>query len=200
MFRFFAVALVIGAFGAALYFSGDALEAWESPQPSKASVRAPAAKKKAKAKSKRAAQPAKEPTRRPEPTRPAKPAKRAWLADLNALCRDGRDELAQIPRPSSPADVATYLGDAQEVNRLLNDEAVEIVRRAGDTATATQLRRLFDRDEAAMQKMLTLAEDGQYVRLVRFARSLVPLARAENRMLAKLGAVDCTLASDEFKL
>jgi hypothetical protein len=48
--------------------------------------------------------------------------------------------------------------------------------------------------------MLTLAEKGQYQRLARLARSLVPLAREENRLLARLGAVDCTLASDEFQL
>src|SRR5262245_17352034 len=200
MFRLFAIVVVLGAFGAALYFSGDALEAWESPEPSQASQPAPVTKK---AKRHRGARTTKDPKARPKPkpTHPAKPAKRAWLAELNALCRDGRDELAQIPRPSTPAEIATYLRDAQEVNTLLNDEAVEIVRRGGDTATANQFRRLFDRDEAAVQKMLTLAERGEYTRLVRrFARSLVPLARAENRMLARLGAADCTLAADDFRL
>ena len=32
MFRLFAIGLVIAAFGATLYYSGDTLEAWESPQ------------------------------------------------------------------------------------------------------------------------------------------------------------------------
>ena len=32
MFRFLAVVFVIGAFVGALYFSGNALEAWENPK------------------------------------------------------------------------------------------------------------------------------------------------------------------------
>ena len=47
MLRFVAIVAVLGAFVAALYFSGDALEAWESPEPSKASLPAPETKRKA---------------------------------------------------------------------------------------------------------------------------------------------------------
>jgi hypothetical protein len=194
MFRFVAIVAVLGAFGAALYFSGDALEAWESPEPSKASLPAPVAKKKAKPK--RHAKPTKKAAARHVAT----PRKAAWLIELNALCRHGRAELEAIPRPSAPAEVVPYLRQAVRLNSRLNDQGVALVERGGNAAAANQLRELFDRDEAAIQSMLTLAEKGQYQRLARLARSLVPLAREENRLLARLGAVDCTLASDEFQL
>ena len=193
MLRFVAIVAVLGAFFAALYFSGDALEAWESPESSKASLPAPETKRKAKPK--RHAKSATKPARLA-----ASPRKPTWLRELNALCRSGRVELEEIPRPSGPADVVTYLRQTRELNKRLNDQGVELVRRGGNMTAANQLRKLFDQDEAAVQSMLTLAEKGEYQRLARLAQSLVPLARAENRMLARLGAVDCTLAPDEFQL
>jgi hypothetical protein len=193
MLRFVAILAVLGAFGAALFLSGDALEAWESPEPSKASLPAPEAKRKAKPK-----RHAKPKTKAARPA--ATPSKPAWLMELNALCRRGRVELEEIPRPSAPADIVTYLRQARELNMRLNDQGVELVRRGGNMIAANQLRKLFDQDEAAVQSMLTLAQKGQYQRLARLARSLVPLARAENRMLSRLGAGDCTLAPDEFQL
>lgn len=197
MLRFVAIVAVIGAFGGALYFSGDALEAWESPEPSKASLPAPETKRKAKPKAKRHARPA---TKAKAARAAAKARKPAWLIELNSLCRHSRIELEEIPRPSQLSGIVPYLRQAGRLNRGLNDRALAIVRRSGDPTVANQLRKLFDRDEAAVQRMLTLAEQGQYQQLARFARSLVPLARAENRMLMRLGAVDCTLAPDEFQL
>jgi hypothetical protein len=195
MLRFVAIVAVLSAFGAALYFSGVALEAWESPEPSRASLPAPETKRKAKP-----MRPAPRATKTKAARPAATPRKPAWLMDLNALCRRGRVELEEIPRPSQLSGIVTYLRQARELNKRLNDQGVELVRRGGNMTTANQLRKLFDQDEAAVQSMLTLAQKGQYQRLARLAQSLVPLARAENRMLARLGAVDCTLAPDEFQL
>jgi len=195
MLRFVAIVAVLSAFGAALYFSGDALEAWESPEPSKASLPAPEPKRKAKPK--RPARPAAK-TKADRPA--ATPRKPAWLIELNSLCRHGRIELEAIQRPSQLSGIVPYLRQAGRLNRRLNDRALGIVRRSGNAARANQLHELFDRDEAAVQRMLTLAEKGQYQQLARFAQSLVPLARAENRMLMRLGAVDCTVSPDEYRL
>jgi hypothetical protein len=195
MLRFVAIVAVLGAFGAALYFGGDALEAWESPEPSKASLPAPETKRKTKPK--RLARPATK-TRAARPA--ATPRKPAWLIELNALCRHGLIELEAIPRPSQLSGIVPYLRQAGRLNRRLNDRGLALVRRSGNATAANQLRKLFDQDEAAVRSMLTLAQKGQYQRLARLAQSLVPLARAENRTLARLGAVDCTLAPDEFQL
>jgi hypothetical protein len=195
MLRFVAILAVLGAFGAALYFSGDALEAWESPEPSKASLPAPETKKKARPK-RHARAVAKTRAARPAAT----PRKPAWLIQLNSLCRHSRIESEAIPRPSQLSGIVPYLRQAGRLNRRLNDRALAIVRRSGNATLANQLHELFDRDEAAVQRMLTLAENGQYQQLARFAQSLVPLARAENRMLMRLGAADCTVSPDDYRL
>jgi hypothetical protein len=195
MLRFLAIVSVLGAFGAALYFSGDALEAWESPEPSKASLPAPETKRKAKPK--QHAQPAMK-TRAARPA--ATPRKPGWLIELNSLCRHGRIELEAIPRASQLSGIVPYLRQAGRLNRRLNGRGLALVRRSGNATMANELQELFDRDEAAVQRMLTLAEKGQYQQLARFAQSLVPLARAENRVLKRLGAVDCTVSPDDYRL
>ena len=124
----------------------------------------------------------------------------AWLIELNSLCRHGRIELEAISRPSQLSGIVPYLRQAGRLNRRLNDRGLALVRRSGNATVANQLQELFDRDEAAVQRMLTLAEKGQYQQLARFAQSLVPLARAENRMLMRLGAVDCTVLPDDYRL
>jgi hypothetical protein len=200
MLRLVAIVAVLGAFGAALYFGGDTLEAWETPEPSQASLPAPETKRKSKPK--RRAQPAKNASRRaPKPARRAsKPRKRAWLIELNALCRQSRIELEEVPSPSGLSEVAPYLREAGRLNRQWNEQGIAILRRGGNAAAANELRELFDRDEAAVQTMLTMAEKGQYQQLATYAQSLVRLARAENRVLKKLGAADCTVSPDEFRL
>jgi hypothetical protein len=189
MLRVVAIVAVLGAFGAALYFGGDTLEAWETPEPSQASLPAPQTKRKAKPK-----RPA------PKPARPAKPRKHAWLIELNALCRQTRVELEEVPSPSGLSEVAPYLREVGRLNRRWNKQGVAILRRGGNAAAASELRELFGRDEAAMQTMLTMAEKGQYQQLGAYAQTLVPLAKAENRMLKKLGAVDCTVSPGEYRL
>ncbi len=130
----------------------------------------------------------------------ARPRKPAWLIELNSLCRHSRIELEAIPRPSQLSGIVPYLRQAGRLNRRLNGRALALVRRSGNATVASQFQELFDRDEAAVQRMLTLAEKGQYRQLARFAQSLVPLARAENRMLMRLGAVDCTVFPDDYRL
>lgn len=195
MLRFVAIVAVLGAFGAALFLSGDALEAWESPEPSKASLPAPETKRKAKPK--RHAQPATK-TKAARPA--ATPRKPAWLIELNSLCRHGRIELEAIPRPSQLSGIVPYLRQAGRLNRRLNDRGLALVRRSGNATVANQLNEFFDRDEAAVQRMQNLAEKGQYRQLARFAQSLISLARAENRLLRRLGAVDCTVSPDDYRL
>ena len=196
MLRVVAIVAVLAAFGAALYFGGDTLEAWETPEPSHASLPAPETKRKAKPKrpAKKAARPA------PKPARRAKPRKRAWLIELNALCRQTRVELEEVPTPSGLSEIAPYLREVGRLNRRWNKQGVATLRRGGNARAASELDELFGRDEAAMQAMLTMAEKGQYQQLGAYARTLVPLARAENRMLKKLGAVDCTVAPGESRL
>lgn len=193
MFRFFALLLVTGAFVGALYFSGNALEAWESPKEE------PAAMPKLP-KPKRHAQPVSNPVRRPKPAKKAAPAKPSWLVELNRVCRHGKAESATFQRPSSPQGAVRALKRAIGLNTRMNDQTAALVERSGNAAAATRLRRLYEQDEALLQRALFATEHGRYAQLPGIARSLLTVAKAENKVFARLGAADCTVSSAELQL
>jgi hypothetical protein len=194
MFRFFAVALVVGAFVGALYFSGDALEAWESPKP-EAVAMAKLPKPKKKLKPKQHAQPVKY----AKPVKKAPPAKPSWLVELNAACRRGKRESQSIPRPSNPQELARLLRKVTGMNARMNRETAKLVSRSGNTKAASQLRGLYAQDETLLHQALTASERSQYERLPRIARSLLAVGRAENNLFARLGAGACTVSPDELQ-
>lgn len=190
MFRLIAILGVVAAFFGTLYYGGDRLEAWESPQAAVEAIDAsdPSLKKKAKSK------------RRSQATRKAKPRKATWLVKLNTLCRRGQDATDAIRPPTGPADTARFIRQHTGLNRRLNDQATKLVRRSGNGKAARQLRRLFDRDEALIASMLAAAQNGQPKRLENLLRSLLAVAKLENRLLTRLGAIDCTVSPDLFRL
>jgi hypothetical protein len=192
MLRVFAIVSVLAAFGAALYFSGDYLQTWESPEPPAAAAPAPEHSKK-KAKSK--------------PARPARRAKKrsarksAWLAELNAFCIRTLDEgeYAFDP-PSTPEDVPRYIRRFERWNVRVNRQMAELVRRSGDAKATRALRGLLVQEEQLAHSMLSAAQDGDVQGMRRQMRSLLAVAKSENRLLTKLGSVDCTLPPDAFEL
>ena len=190
MFRLLAILGVVAAFGATLYYGGDRLEAWESPQAAVKAAEAsgPTSKKKAKRK------------RRSQAARKAKARKATWLVELNALCRRGKDATEAIRPPSGRADTARFFRQYTRLNRRLNDQASALVRRSGNAKAARQLRGLFDQDEALIQSLLTAARQGQQQRFNNRVQSLLAVAKSENRLLARLGAIDCTVSPDVFRL
>lgn len=190
MFRLLAILGVVAAFGATLYYGGDRLEAWESPQAAveDAEASAPTSKKKAKSK------------RRSQASRKATPRKATWLVKLNALCRRGQDATDSIRPPTGPADTARFFRQYTRLNSQLNDQAAALVRRSGNAKATKQLRRLFNQDEALIQSLLTAAQKGQQQRLGNLLQSLLAVAKSENRLLARLGAIDCTVSPDLFRL
>jgi hypothetical protein len=194
MFRFFAVALVIGAFAGALYFSGDALEAWESPKPEPVAMpKLPKPRKKPKPK-----QPA-QPVKYAKPVKKAPPVKPSWLVELNAACRRGKRESEAMPQPSSPQELTPALRKVSGLNTRMNRETAELVLRSGNATAAAKLRSLYTRDEALLQHALNASEQGEYQRLPGIARSLLAVARAENNLFARLGAGACTASPDELQ-
>ena len=194
MFRFFAVALVVGAFVGALYFSGDALEAWESPKPEPVAMpKLPKPRKKAKPRQHA------QPVKYAKPVKKAPPAKPSWLVELNAVCRRGKRESESIPPPSSTQELARLLRRVTGLNARMNRETAELVSRSGHGKAATQLRGLYAQDETLLHRALTASERGQYERLPRIARSLLAAGRAENNLFARLGAGDCTVSPDELQ-
>jgi hypothetical protein len=194
MFRFFAVVLVIGAFVGALWFSGNTLEAWESPKPEPVAM-AKLPKPKKKPKPKQHAQPVKY----AKPVKKAPPAKPSWLVELNATCRRGKRESESIPRPSTPQQLPRILKQVIGMNERMNRETAELVSRSGNTTAAAQLRSLYAQDEALLQRILKASKQGEYQRLPGIARSLLAVARAENRLFARLGAGSCTVSPDELQ-
>jgi hypothetical protein len=190
MIRVFAIVSVLGAFGAALYFSGDYLQTWESPQPPAKAAPAPPSKKKAKAKPPRPVRKAKKESRR----------KGAWLADLNAFCIRVLDEsdYAFAP-PSRPEDVPRHIRRYERWNVRVNRQMAELVQRSGDAKATRALRGLFVQEEQLAHSMLSAAQNGDVQGMRRHMRSLLAVAKSENRVLTKLGSVDCTLEPDAFE-
>jgi hypothetical protein len=194
MFRFFAVVLVIGAFVGALWFSGNTLEAWESPKPEPvAMAKLPKPKKKRKAKQHA------QPVKYAKPVKKAPPVKPSWLVELNAACRRGKRESESIPRPSNTQELARLLRKVTGMNARINRETAGLVSRSGNEKAATQLRGLYAQDETLLHQALTASEQGQYERLPRIARSLLAVGRAENNLFARLGAGACTVSPDELQ-
>ncbi|HEY3051435.1 MAG TPA: hypothetical protein VGJ40_06875 [Gaiellaceae bacterium] len=206
MFRLFAIAAVVGAFGATLYFGGGKLEAWESPEPpAEASPAAMPGSKKAKQKrhapvAMRATPINTKPKRQAQPTKKASPHKPAWLIELNALCRREKAKAETLPPPLGPEEIPPFLRRLIRMNSRTNRQILDLVQRGGNARAANQLGALFDQDEALLQSMLAAAEKGKYEHLGRLARSTLAVAKSENRLVIRLGATDCTLPPDEFGL
>ena len=188
MLRVLAIVGVLAAFGAALYFSGDYLQEFEASQPPAKAAPAPPAKKKAKPKER--ARPAKKPARR----------RAAWLTELNAFCIRVLDESEYgFEPPSRPEEIAPYIKRVERRNTRVNRHAAELIQRSGDAKTARTLRRLFAQEEQLVHRALSAAQNGDAQEFRTALRSVLAVARSENALLTRLGAVDCTLPPDAFQ-
>ena len=193
MLRVFAIAAVLAAFGAALYFSGNYLQTWESPEPPANAAPAPPANKKKRAgKRGHRARPTKKLAGREDDT--------AWLTELNAFCIRTLDEMEAIEPPSGPQEVPRYLRQVERTNTRLNRQMIALVQRSRDTKRTKALRRLFDQEQRLTHTLLEAAQNGDAQGLRRAMHSVLAVAKAENRLLLKLGSVDCTLEPDAFDL
>jgi hypothetical protein len=187
MLRVLAIAGVLAAFGAALYFSGDYLQGFEAPQPPAQAAPAPPAKKKAK------------PKHRARPAKKAARREAAWLTELNAYCIRVLDESDYaFDPPSRPEDVPRYIRQFERWNVRVNRQMLELVQRSGDAKTVKTLRSLFDQEEQLAHSMLTAAQNGDAQGFRTAMRSLLAVAKSENRLLTRLGSVDCTLEPEAF--
>jgi hypothetical protein len=192
MIRVFAIVAVLGAFGAALYLSGNYLQAWEAPEPPATAAPAPDSKKKAKAK------PKAKPARLARKAKKAARRKALWLTQLNALCIRILDDSYAMEPPSAPEDVPRYVRRFEAWNARRNRQAIELVQRSGDAKTTKAVRGLFDQEEQLVHRFLTAAQNGDGQGFRRYMRSLLALGKEQNRLFARLGAVDCTLPPDAF--
>lgn len=188
MLRVFAIVGVLAAFGAALYFSGDYLQEFEAPEPPAQAAPARPAKKKAK------------PKQRARPAKKRAPRQAAWLTELNAFCIRVLDESDyDFEPPSRPEEIAPYIRRVERRNTRVNRRAAELIQRSGDAKSAAALRRLFGQEERLVHSALSAAQKGDAQGFSTAMRSLLAVARSENRLLTRLGAVDCTLPPDAFE-
>ena len=187
MLRVFVIVCVLAAFGAGLYLSGDYLQEFEAPEPPAQAAPAPPSKKKAK------------PTHRARPAKKQARRDAAWLTELNAFCIRVLDEsdYAFAP-PSRPEDVPRYVRRFERWNARVNAQMLELVQRSGDAKATKTLRALMEQEEQLAHGMLTAAQNGDVQGMRRGMRSLLAVAKSENRLLTGLGSVDCTLEPDAF--
>ncbi len=191
MLRVVAIVSVVGAFAAALYFGGDTLEAWESPEPS-AQAAPDAQKKKPKKHRKRAAS-------RKQARRPATKPPATWLARLNTLCRKTEAQAAAIPPPITAEGASEYLRQVARVARRFNRRAEPLLRAGSDRQAARKLDSLFAEEDRLMQSLLSAAEQRQFERVQDLMSALTAVGKSENKILRGLGARDCAV-EDEFRL
>jgi hypothetical protein len=188
MFRLLAVLFVIAAFVGALYFSGNALEAWENPkQEAAATPKLPKPKKHPQPKHHQA-------------VKTVSHARPSWLVELNGVCRRARRQSDSIPPAYAPQEIPGIVKRVIRLNVRANRETAALVSRSGNAAAAARLRALYAQDEALLQRILVAAKQRRYQRLPALSRSLVALARAENNVFAGLGARGCTVSPDELQL
>jgi hypothetical protein len=194
MFRLLAILAVVGAFAGALYFSGNALEAWESPKPvsQTADVKARKVRKKA-----RAQLVSREPTK-PSPHRGQKPV--TWVAQLNRLCRRSEEETASIPPPITAEGTSYYLREIVPVARRFNRKADVLLAQGPNRRAAAQMHRLFASEESLLQALAVAIDDRDVDRMRRTMAALAAVGRSENKILTRLGARGCTHSNDAFAL
>ena len=189
MLRVLAIVGLLGAFGAALYFSGDYLQGFEAPEPPAKAAPAPPAKKKAK------------PKHRARPARKRVKREAAWLTELNAFCIRALDEGEYgFDPPARREDVPGYVRRFERWNVRVNRQMADLVQRSGDAKATTTLRGLFDQEEQVAHSMLIAAQNGVVQSMRKHLRSLLAVAKSENTVLTRLGSVDCTLEPDAFEL
>ena len=194
MFRLFGIALVVVAFGATLYYSGDKLEAWESPQPS--AKAAPGAQKKGKSKKRKAR------ARRRQAERRASKPPTTWVAQMNTLCRRGQAEAEAVPVPLTPEGLPDYFRQLARVNKRWNQRAVALLESGAprDPEAARGLVRLLNEEESLMSALTSAVQRGQNQRLEQLRPRITSVGKSERRLLKRLGARGCTPSEDLFRL
>ena len=192
MFRLFAILAVAGAFFGALYFSGNALEAWESPKPT---AQAAPHKSKKRKKHARAQLIVSKKVSQPRSTQP-----RTWLARLNSLCLRTAEETAAIPPPITAEGSSYYLREVVPVARKFNRKAEVLLDDGPDRVTADRMHRLFASEEGLLRSLADAIDDRNVDRMRRTMTALVIVGKAENRILTRLGARGCTVSEDAFSL
>lgn len=189
MFRLFAIVAVAGAFFGALYFSGNALEAWESPKPA---PQAAAVEKKGKKKAHARLVSREKPTARRAKQPPT------WLAKLNRLCRSSEEDAAAIAPPITAEGTSYYLREIVPVARRLNRRADILLASAPDRSATERMHRLFAAEERLLGSLADAIDDRNVDRMRQTMTSLIAVGKSEDRILARLGARGCTLSEDAF--
>jgi len=192
MFRLFAIVAVAGAFLGALYFSGNALEAWESPKPVAKATSLKAKKGRKKARAELVSR------TRKKPHRPQRPV--TWLAQLNGLCLRTAEETAAIPPPITPEGSSYYLREVVPVARRFNRRAEVLLAEGPDRRAADRMHRLFASEEVLLRTLADAIDARDVDRMRQTLTALIAVGKTENTILKHLGARGCAASEDAFSL
>jgi hypothetical protein len=194
MFRLVAIAAVVVAFGATLYYSGDTLEAWESPKPS--AKAAPDAQRKGRSNKRKGRAKHRSATRRATKHQPT------WVAQMDTLCRRGQAAAEAVPVPLTPEGLANYFRQLGRVNKRWNRRAVALLERGAtrDPEAARGLVRLLGEEESLMAALTSAVERGERKRFEQLRPRIMTIGKSERRLLRRLGALGCTQHEDSFRL
>ena len=180
----FGALLTAAAFGAALYFGGNVMGAWEP-------YRGPTAEPEAKAAARKPSR-----ARRAKPSRPRKPTTPkdvGWVRRANALCRDARRQSASTRQPRTLEEMQAFVARGRKDNRRWNARFLGLGAPRGDAARFRKLRSLFREDESLLSEVAAAIRERDATSMMFLGRELVDLGRRESRLMMSMGARDCTL-------
>jgi hypothetical protein len=183
---------IAAVFGAVVLYGGTYVGAWDPLEPP---PRGPAASEEdGDATTTASAPTTTAQSQPPTPTTTSIAPDAAWLEEANALCRRSAEEVAALPEPRTQKEARTVLAQAVDLNGFYNDEFAALGAPAGGAVAFAELLVLFEREEKLLGRMLTALQENKMGEFFRLSDRVIPLALAEDDLLYKLGAENCTVS------
>lgn len=186
------VAVLVGLFGGAIVYGGNAIGAWDplppAPQPPPA-VKITRTKAKPPATTTQPAQPASAPHRTA--------AQKAWVKQTNSLCRDSKAEVQKVLSQgdtTTPAGAIALFARVKNLNARLNDRFLALGAPAGYKDDVAKIRALFAKEERYFDSMYAALKRRDSNTYYALSDRLTVIALDEADILANLGAYACDVS------
>ena len=181
------VTALVGLFGGAIVYGGNAIGAWDplppAPQPPPA-VELEHAKPKKKAKQSGGSV-------APRLTS----AQKAWVRKADAICRQSRTEMQGLVSQAygirDRADLVEFFEQVRAVNEQMNDQFLAIDAPASYRQDLRRLQALFQKEEHLVDSMYQALERNDMQTYYALSDRTVDVSLDESDIAADLGAYDC---------